>query len=420
VASAIELITERVRERVRREGVDLAADDGGAIAARFVRDEVQRYSEHALGGSQPLLADEAAVSRRVVAALTGFGPLQPFLDDPSVEELWINAPSQVFVAREGVSERVPLELTEAEVRDLVERMLHSTGRRVDLSSPFVDASLPDGSRLHVVIPDITRAHWAVNVRKFRGGIRDLRELVRIGSLTQQAAEFLHLCVRSGQNILVSGATQSGKTTLLGALLASARADERIVTVEETFELAVAGADWVAMQCRQPSLEGTGEISLRRLIKEALRMRPDRLVVGEVREAESLDLLIALNSGLPGMCSLHANHARDALAKLSTLPLLAGRNIDAAFVVPTVASAIDVVVHAELERGGRRRVVEIVAPTGRVVGGVPDATTLFARGAASAGTGFAGAALAATGELPERTAKFLRAGIDPALILRGAA
>ena len=411
MTSAIGLITERVRERVRAEGVDLGADD--ALAARLVRDEVQRYSEHALGGSHPLLNDEAAVTRQVVATLTGFGPLQPFLDDPSVEELWINGPDRVFVAREGVSERVDLALTELQVRELVERMLHSTGRRVDLSSPFVDASLPDGSRLHVVIPDITRAHWAVNVRKFRRGIRDLRELTRLGSLTQQAAEFLHLCVRSGQNILVSGATQSGKTTLLGALLASARPDERVVTVEETFELSASSPDWVAMQCRQPSLEGTGEITLRRLIKEALRMRPDRLVVGEVREAESLDLLIALNSGLPGMCSIHANHARDALAKLSTLPLLAGRNIDAGFVVPTVASAIDVVAHAELERGGRRRVVEIVATTGRVVDGAPEATTLFAL------SGGRGGSLVATGELPERAAKFQRAGIDPAVILRAA-
>ncbi len=139
--------------------------------------------------------------------------------------------------------------------------------------------------------------------------------MRLGSLTQQAADFLDLCVRTGHNILVSGATQSGKTTLLGALLGSAPAAERIVTVEETFELALDAPDWVALQCRQPSLEGTGEVSLRRLIKEALRMRPDRLVVGEVREAESLDLLIALNSGLPGMCSLHANSAQDALAKL---------------------------------------------------------------------------------------------------------
>ena len=406
--SALSTITDSVRDRLRREGVDLGSDR--ELADRYVRDEVQRYSERALGGSQPLLADESIVTRQVVAALTGFGPLQPLLDDPTVEELWINAPDRVFVAREGVSERVDVALTEPEVRDLVERMLQSTGRRVDLSSPFVDASLPDGSRLHVAIPDVTRAHWAVNVRKFRAGIRDLRELVRLGSMTEQAAEWLHLCVRAGLNILVSGATQSGKTTLLGALLASARPEERIVTVEETFELVVSGADSVGLQCRQPSLEGTGEITLRRLIKEALRMRPDRLVVGEVREAESLDLLIALNSGLPGMCSIHANSADDALAKLGTLPLLAGRNIDAAFVVPTVAATIDVVVHAELERGGRRRITEIVAPTGRVEGPVIESTPLF---------GLAGGRLTATGEVPVRPEKFRRAGLDPALILRGA-
>lgn len=198
--------------------------------------------------------------------------------------------------------------------------------------------------------------------------------------------------------------------MLGALLASARPEERIVTVEETFELAVAAPDWVALQCRQASLEGTGEVTLRRLVKEALRMRPDRLVVGEVREAESLDLLIALNSGLPGMCSLHANSASDALRKLATLPLLAGRNIDASFVVPTVATSIDLVVHAELDRTGHRHVVEIVAPSGRVVDGVIEATRLFAR---------PGSALEATGELPVQREKLARAGVDPALYLGAA-
>lgn len=393
-------IAESVRARVRGDGVDLGTD--GALAERYVRDEVRRYSERALGGSVPLLADEAAVARQVVAALTGLGALQPLLDDPAVEEIWINGPDSIFIARNGVSQRLPLTLEEREVRDLVERMLQSTGRRVDLSSPFVDASLPDGSRLHVVIPDITRAHWAVNIRKFRSGMRGLSELVRLGSLTQPAADFLDLCVRTGHNILVSGATQSGKTTLLGALLGSAPPTERVVTVEETFELALDAPDWVALQCRQPSLEGTGEVSLRRLIKEALRMRPDRLIVGEVREAEALDLLIALNSGLPGMCSLHANSANDALAKLATLPLLAGRNIDASFVVPTVASSIDLVVHAELERTGHRRVVEIVAPTGTVVGGRIEATTVFE---------VRDGALQATGGTPTRIAKFERGSIS---------
>jgi pilus assembly protein CpaF len=299
-------------------------------------------------------------------------------------------------------------LTDTEVRDLVERMLQSTGRRVDLSSPFVDASLPDGSRLHVVIPDVTQRHWAVNIRKFTKRIRDLQRLVALGSLSHQAAEFLRMCVLSGQNILVSGATQSGKTTLLNALLSSTRAGERIITVEETFELDLAAQDVVGMQCRQPSLEGTGEITLRRLIKEALRMRPDRLVVGEVREAEALDLLIALNSGLPGMCSIHANSARDALAKLCTLPLLAGRNIDSSFVVPTVAASVDIVVHCELARNGQRRITEILAPSGSVTGGaIIEASLIFEmqRGV-----------LSGTGGYPTRTGKFDAAGFDLASVL----
>ncbi len=406
MSSPVSAIADSVRARVRLDGADLAGDP--ALTERYVRAEVQRYSERALGGSQPLLVDEGDIARQVVAALIGLGPLQPYLDDPTVEELWINGPAQIFVARDGVNERVPLELAEQQVRDLVERMLQQTGRRVDLSSPFVDASLPDGSRLHVVIPDITRAHWAVNIRKFRAGMRTLSDLVRLGSITPHAAAFLDLCVVTGQNILVSGATQSGKTTLLGALLGSAPATDRVVSVEETFELAIGGADWVAMQCRQPSLEGTGEVSLRRLIKEALRMRPDRLVVGEVREAESLDLLIALNSGLPGMCSLHANNARDALVKLSTLPLLAGRNIDASFVVPTVASTIDVVVHAELESSGQRRIVEILAPTGTTSGSAIDSVSLFE---------LRGGRLKATGEIPSRREKFHRAGADVERMLR---
>jgi pilus assembly protein CpaF len=181
-----------------------------------------------------------------------------------------------------------------------------------------------------------------------------------------------------------------------------------VTVEETFELDLAAArDVVSMQCRQPSLEGTGEIGLRRLIKEALRMRPDRLVVGEVREAEALDLLIALNSGLPGMCSIHANSARDALGKLCTLPLLAGRNIDASFIVPTVAASIDIVVHCELARSGQRTVTEIIAPSGQITSGVIEASAIFA---------WAEGGLVATGNYPTKRAKFVANGFDPASIL----
>jgi len=406
---AVATITERVRERLRREGVDPSADR--VLADRYVTEEIRGYSERALGGSLPMLTDERSAATEVLAAVAGFGPLQPFFDDAEIEEIWINGPERVFVARNGVPELTPVRLGDSEIRDLVERMLQSTGRRVDLSSPFVDASLPDGSRLHVVIPDVTRRHWAVNIRKFSRRIRDLRRLVELGSLDRRAAEFLRMCVLSGQNILVSGATQSGKTTLLGALLSTARPAERIVTVEETFELDLAAPDVVAMQCRQPSLEGTGEVTLRRLIKEALRMRPDRLVVGEVREAESLDLLIALNSGLPGMCSIHANSAREALAKLCTLPLLAGRNIDASFVVPTVASSVDVVVHCELQRSGRRRVTEILAPSGRVTSGVIEASPIFL---------LENGLLEPTGSHPSKIEKFRASGLDPVAVLAGAA
>jgi pilus assembly protein CpaF len=321
--------------------------------------------------------DEQGLVNLAVNELAKFGALQPLLDDPSIEEIWMNAPDRVFVARSGRSELTDIALEAHQVRHLVERMLQSTGRRIDASSPFVDASLPDGSRLHVVIPDITSTHWSINIRKFARTITSLDDLVERKSLTRKLADVLVAEMGKGTNILVSGATQAGKTTMLNALLNSVAERERIVTVEETFELNCRARDVVAMQCRQPNLEGQGEVTLRRLIKEALRMRPDRLVVGEVREAESLDLLIALNSGLPGACTIHGNSARDALAKLCTLPLLAGRNIDSSFVVPAVAASIGLVVHCEMSATGARRVREVVRVTGDVVAGFPETEEVFA-------------------------------------------
>jgi pilus assembly protein CpaF len=405
----VRVIADSVRSRARHGLLG-----GGPESA--VQEELRSYAEHAFATDVPLIADEHRAEREIVADLTGFGQLQPLLDDPTIEEIWVNAPTRVFVARGGISELTPIVLGEQEVRDLVERMLVSSGRRVDLSSPFVDASLPDGSRLHVVVPDVTRRHWAVNIRKFSDRVTTLDALVGLGSVPPAAAAFLAAAMLAGLNVLVSGATQAGKTTMLGALLAAGSPTDRVVTVEETFELKVPGRDAVAMQCRQPSLEGTGEVTLRRLIKEALRMRPDRIVVGEVREAEALDLLIALNSGVPGACSIHANSARDALVKLCTLPLLAGRNIDAGFVVPTVASAVDLVVHCELQRSGRRRVKEILAPTGALSapateGGVIEATRLFT---------LDGNVLRPTGGLPPKQDKFLAAGLDPARVVGSAA
>ena len=376
--TAAATVAERVRERLRAERTDPSRDP--ELATRIVHAEVRRHNDFALARGLAPVDDEASCVREVLAAVAGYGPLQPYLDDPTVEELWINAPDRIFIARAGVAERVPLALTDSAVRDLVERMLHATGRRVDLSQPFVDASMPDGSRLHVVIPDITRRHWSVNIRKFLPQYRDLDRLVATGSVAPAAAGLLARAMTTGRSVLVSGATHAGKTTLLGALIAACPPDHRIVTVEETFELAVDAPDLVALQGRQPSLEGTGEVTLRRLVKEALRMRPDRLIVGEVRDAEALDLLLALNTGVPGAATIHANSAREALAKLAALPLLAGRNIDAGFVVPSVAASVDLVAHCERDATGRRRVVEIVEPTG-VAGSTVEARTVYRADAA---------------------------------------
>ncbi len=405
MSDAVRVVEGEVRELIRRSGLDPARHlvEIGAL----VREVVADYDDRSMHGGMATLGDLGEAHKSVMDTVAGYGPLQRYFDDPAVEEIWINAPSQVFVARGGVSELTTTILTDGEVRDLVERMLRSSGRRVDLSSPFVDAMLPDGSRLHVVIPDITQEHWHVNIRKFVVKADHLDDLVRLGTLTRQAATFLEAAVVAGLNILVAGGTQAGKTTMLNCLAAAVPARERVVTCEEVFELKIPLRDVASMQCRQPSLEGTGEVPLRRLVKEALRMRPSRIIVGEVRQAEALDLLIALNSGLPGMCTVHANSAREAVMKMCTLPLLAGDNVSSRFVVPTVASAVDIVIHQALERDGVRRVREIVAVPGRAEADVIEVADLFARrhGVLRRLDGF-----------PPHQDRFERAGYDVAALL----
>jgi pilus assembly protein CpaF len=372
--SGVDTVELEVRELVRRRGLDPIQDT--AAVRRLVDEVVADYDERALTSTLPPLGDVAQAARAVYDAVAGFGPLQRHLDDPTVEEIWINEPGRVFIAKQGRSELTTTILNDGQVRDLVEKMLKTTGRRVDLSTPFVDAMLPDGSRLHVVIPDITRRHWSVNIRKFVLSANSLDELITLGTVTPQAARFLEASIAAGLNVIVAGGTQAGKTTLLNCLAASIPGRERVITCEEVFELRLPLPDVVAMQTRQPNLEGTGEIRLRRLVKEALRMRPDRIIVGEVRQEECLDLLIALNSGLPGMCSIHANSAREAIVKMCTLPLLAGENVGHAFVVPTVASSVDLVVHIGKDAQGHRRVREVVAVPGRVEGDVVETADIF--------------------------------------------
>ena len=405
--AVIEQLDARLRERVRREGVDPQREAG--LVRRIAEQVVRDHDEHALTGAVASIPDVDGYVGELVARVAGFGPLQGYLDDPAVEEIWINDPSRVWVARNGRHELTNLMLTTAAVQELVERMLKASGRRIDLSQPFVDAMLPDGHRLHVVLDGISRGFSAVNIRKFVLKAARLADLVELGSLTAQAAAFLDASVRAGLNILVAGGTQAGKTTMLNCLAAAIPGGERVISAEEVWELRFNHPDWVALQTRQSGLEGTGTITLRDLVKETLRMRPSRVIVGEVRAEESLDLLLALNAGLPGMCTIHANSAREALVKLCTLPLLAGENISARFVVPTVASSVDLVVHLGIDATGVRRVNEIVAVPGRVENDIIEAATIFDRsdGELRRGSG-----------VPPRVERYARVGIDVHQVMAG--
>lgn len=401
-----EALEDTVRDEIRRSGVDPIRDR--ASVRRIVDEALADHLADLAARDAGVPTDLAGLAQDVHDRVAGFGPLQPYFDDPEVEEVWINEPGKVFIARHGRSELTTTVLTDADVRSLVERMLQWSGRRIDLSTPFVDAMLPDGSRLHVAIPDITRAHWSVNIRRFVMRPSHVADLVPSGTLSVDAARFLEAAMVSGLNVVVAGGTQAGKTTLLNALLGCLPAHERVVSCEEVFELQLPHhPDWVAMQTRDASLEGTGEIPLRRLVREALRMRPTRLVVGEVRQGEALDLLVAMNSGMPAAATLHANSAREAVTKLCTLPLLAGQNISADFVVPTVAGSVDIVIHTATARDGRRRVREIAALPGRVESGVVEIADLFTLrdGRLMRGSGF-----------PPHEERFEAAGYDLAELL----
>ena len=400
MSGAAGIVEDEVRALIRVRGVD-PVRDGGAAVERLVDEVLADYEARVQTSNLPRLEDRSRIRKSVLDHVAGLGPLQPLMDDPAVEEIWINGPGRVFCARDGVHVLTNVVLDTKAIRDLVERMLRASGRRLDLSSPFVDATLEDGSRLHVAIPDITRRHWAVNIRKFVLRAHRLEELVRLGSLDERSARFLAGAVRAGLNVVVSGATQVGKTTLLNCLAAAIPHCDRVITCEEVFELQVALPDVVAMQTRQPNLEGRGRVDLRRLIVEALRMRPDRIIVGEVRGQEALDLLVALNSGLPGMTSVHANSAHEAVTKLTTLPLLAGENVSHSFVVPTVAASIDLVVHLGNVRG-RRRVLQLLGVTGRTEGDRVETVSLWER---------RGDELLWTGQQPPRLERFAAAGID---------
>jgi pilus assembly protein CpaF len=314
-------------------------------------------------------ADRADLTRRMLLLATGLGPLEPLLADPAVDEVMVNGPAEVWVERRGRLEPTGAAYAgEAELMHAIERVLAPLGRRVDEASPLCDARLPDGSRVNVVIPPLSLSGPCLTIRRFRRQGFSLRDLVRAGTIAGEAAELLAACVAARASVLVSGGTGSGKTTTLNALSGAIPGAERIVTIEDAAELRLRLPHVVRLEARPANLEGGGEVTIRQLVRNALRMRPDRIVVGEVRGPEALDMLQALNTGHDGsLTTVHANSPADALRRIETLALMAGVGLPHAAVREQVASALDVIVHQARPPGGER-VVESVTEVVRTAGG----------------------------------------------------
>jgi pilus assembly protein CpaF len=337
------------------------------VAEGSLEDQVQELVERE---AAPLPeAERAALCERVVLLATGLGPLEPLLADPSVDEVMVNGPGSVYLERRGRLERAGVEFAgDAELMHAIERVLAPLGRRVDDASPLCDARLADGSRVNVVIPPLSLSGPCLTIRRFRREGFSLRELVAGGTLPSAVAELLAVCVAARASILVSGGTGSGKTTTLNALSGAIPGEERIVTIEDAAELRLRQRHVVRLEARPANLEGRGEVTIRQLVRNALRMRPDRIVVGEVRGAEALDMLQALNTGHDGsLTTVHANSPEDALRRVETLALMAGLGLPHAAVREQAASALDLVVH-QARLGDGSRVVESVTEVVRVAGG----------------------------------------------------
>ena len=304
--------------------------------------------------------DREALAARVLRDTIGLGPLEDLLADPTVEEVMVNGPGQVYVERRGRIEAADACFAdEEELRNAIERILAPLGRRIDELSPMVDARLADGSRVNAVIPPLAIDGPALSIRRFGASRPGPRELLELGTVTKDQLDLLEASVAERRSVLVSGGTGSGKTTLLNALSGFVSPEERLVTIEDAAELRLKGRHVVRLEGRPAGVEGRGEVTIRDLLRNALRMRPDRIVIGEVRGAEALDLLTALNTGHRGALStVHANSPTDALARLETLALMAGLGLPHEAVADQVRRGIDVVVHLERHPDGSRRVAEI--------------------------------------------------------------
>jgi pilus assembly protein CpaF len=348
---------------VERRRADAAAGAAAPALADSVRDLVDEAAA-ALSASR-----REQITGLILRDTVGLGPLEELLADDAVEEVMVNGHESVYVERAGRIERTEVRFdSEQALRDAIERILAPAGRRVDELNPMADARLADGSRINVVLPPLAVDGPALSVRRFAAVRPDPGELVANGTLTPELRELLETAVRERRSLLISGGTGSGKTTLLNALSASIGANERVVTIEDAAELRLRLPHVVRLESRPPSVEGRGAVTIRDLLRNALRMRPDRIVIGEVRGPEALDLLTALNTGHDGaMCTVHANSPVDALRRVETLALMAGVGLPHAAIREQVARGIDLVVHIVRDRDGRRRVEELGEVTGAASG-----------------------------------------------------
>ena len=333
-----------------------ALGDPGAVRARVEADIKERLQ------AEPGLSrdDRDRLEAELTDDVIGYGPLERLLADDSVSEIMVNGPNDIWVERQGRLYATTLRFTdESHLRRIINKLVAQVGRRIDESSPMVDARLLDGSRANAVIPPLSLTGPLLTIRKFGQKRFDFEELVRINSLTRETAEFLRRCVEAELNILISGSTGSGKTTLLNALSAAVPDSDRIITIEDAAELQLAQAHVLRLESRPKNIEGEGEVAIRDLVRNSLRMRPDRIIVGEVRGAEALDMLQAMNTGHEGsLCTVHANSPRDALSRIETMVLMSGFELPLRAIRQQIASALDMIVHLERLEDGSRRVVAI--------------------------------------------------------------
>ena len=344
-----------------------------------VRKTIQGLFEQILNEENIVLSrpERARLFEQISAEILGLGPLQPLLEDETVTEVMVNGAKNIYVERKGKIHRVPVTFESNDhVMRIIDRIVAPLGRRIDESSPYVDARLADGSRVNAVIPPISLIGPVLTIRKFSKIPITLEQLVLFGTLTPDSIQFLKACVEARLNIVISGGTGSGKTTLLNILSGFIPSDERIITIENAAELQLRQEHVVTLESRPPNIEGRGEITIRNLVVNALRMRPDRIIVGEIRDDAALDMLQAMNTGHDGsMTTLHSNSPRDTLSRLETMTLMAGMELPVRAIREQVSSAIDMIIHEERMRDGSRKVTFITEVSG-MEGDIITTTDLF--------------------------------------------